>query len=78
MFPELNSLSCLPPAIAYARLLIESHRLICEGKADGPEMESLTEKMDTSWYAMTAQEQARMRGLSADLHALGEGGTDNC
>ena len=30
--------------------------------------------MDAPWYAMTAAEQERMRGLSADLYALREGG----
>jgi tetratricopeptide (TPR) repeat protein len=32
--------------------------------------------MDGPWHAMTAQEQARMRGLSADLHALRDGGPE--
>src|SRR5262249_7456201 len=63
-----------PPAFAYARLLIEMHRFIGEGKGDSPEAETLADQMDAPWYAMTAQEQARMRGLAADLHALRDGG----
>lgn len=63
-----------PPATVYARLLTELHRLINEGKGDGEEAEALADRMDTPWYAMTGQEQARMRGLAADLNAMREGG----
>src|SRR5258708_38149147 len=71
---EADALSTQPPVLAYARLLTEMHRLIREGKGDSEEAEALADRMDAPWYAMTAQEQARMRGLSADLHALREGG----
>jgi tetratricopeptide (TPR) repeat protein len=71
---ETLAFSTQPPAIAYARLLVEMHRLIGEGKGDAEETEALAERMDAPWYAMTAQEQARMRGLAADLNALREGG----
>jgi tetratricopeptide (TPR) repeat protein len=67
-------LNSLPPVIAYARLLRELQRLADEGKADSQEAEAVTELMDAPWYAMTDQEQSRMRGLSADLYALREGG----
>jgi tetratricopeptide (TPR) repeat protein len=71
---EAKQLNALPPVLAYARLTIEMHRLIGEGKGDSEEAEALADQMDTPWYAMTAQEQSRMRGLSSDLHALREGG----
>jgi tetratricopeptide (TPR) repeat protein len=64
----------LPPALIYARLLWQSHELLAQNKGDTPEAEALAEQMDQPWYALTAQEQRRMRGLSADLHALREGG----
>src|SRR5262245_42342919 len=71
---EPKQLNALPPVLAYARLTIEMHRLIGEGKGASEEAEALADKMYASWYAMTYQEQSRMRGLSADLYALSEGG----
>src|SRR5438132_69343 len=71
---DAKPLSPQPPAIAYARLLREMHRLIGEGKGDSEDAEALVERMDVPWHALTAQEQSRMRGLSADLHTLREGG----
>jgi tetratricopeptide (TPR) repeat protein len=63
-----------PPVLAYARLLRQSHELIARGLGDSPEAEAWAEHMDEPWYAMTTEEQRRMRGLSADLYALREGG----
>jgi tetratricopeptide (TPR) repeat protein len=71
---EAKLLNALPPVLAYARLTMEMHRLINDGKGDSEEAEALADKMDAPWYAMTAQEQSRMRGLSADLYAIREGG----
>jgi hypothetical protein len=71
---DRKSLNSLPPVIAYARLLCELQRLADEGKADSQEAETVTELMDAPWYAITEQEQTRMRGLSADLYSLREGG----
>ncbi len=62
------------PVLTYARLLRESHDLIARSLGDSPEAEVLAEQMDEPWYAMTAEEQRRMRGLSADLYALRQGG----
>jgi hypothetical protein len=64
----------LPPVLAYARLLRRSHNLIAAGKGDSEEAEMLADDMDAPWYAMNECEQDRMRGLSADLYALREGG----
>jgi tetratricopeptide (TPR) repeat protein len=63
-----------PPVLEYAALLKELDDLIAQGKGDGKEAEALADQMDLPWYAMTPQERARMRGLSADQYALREGG----
>jgi hypothetical protein len=70
----IKALNTQPPVIAYARLLLDMHRLIVEGKGDSEEAEALSDRMDAPWYAMTGQEQARMRGLATDLNALRDGG----
>ncbi len=72
--PTLEATALAAPMPTYARLLRESHALIAQGKGDSSEAEALAERMDQPWYAMTADEQDRMRGLSADLNALLEGG----
>ena len=64
------------PVLAYARLLRQVHSLILEGRGDTPEAEALADQMDAPWHAMTEEEQARMRGLSIDLYALAEPGSD--
>jgi tetratricopeptide (TPR) repeat protein len=69
-----NEVPSPAPALAFARLLLENHDLIARGKGDTPEAEALADRMDGPWYAMTEQEQKRMRGLSADLHTLHEDG----
>lgn len=69
-----NQMPHLPPVLTYAQLLRQSHDLIAQNKGDTPEAEALAEQMDQPWSALTAQEQRRMRGLSADLYALREGG----
>lgn len=63
-----------PSVPTYARLLRRSHDLIAQDKGDSPEADALAERMDRPWLALSAQEQRRMRGLSADLHALRAGG----
>jgi tetratricopeptide (TPR) repeat protein len=69
-----NTATRQSPVLAYARLLREIHYLIAQGKGDSEEAETLADQMDSPWHAMTTQEQTRMRGLAADLHALTEGG----
>lgn len=64
----------MPPVLIYARLLRQNHELIARNEGDSPAAEALAEQMDRPWYALTAAEQRRMRGLSADLYALREGG----
>src|SRR5205809_7433475 len=69
----IKALHTQPPAIVYARLLIEMHQLIDQGKGDAEEAEALADRMDAPWHAMTAREQARMRGLATDLNTLRDG-----
>jgi hypothetical protein len=64
----------LPSVLAYAKFLRKLDELISEGKGDSQEAAALADAMDAPWYAMTAQEQARLSGLSGDLYALREGG----
>src|ERR1041384_6092785 len=71
---EINGLDTGSPVIAYARLLTHLHVLADNEKGDSEEAEAVTERMDAPWYAMTHEEQDRMRGLAADLNALREGG----
>src|SRR4051812_43073449 len=65
--------SDLPPSLAYARLLRETHRLIAGGQGDGNEADTIADRMDAPWHAMTGREQSRMRGLSVDLYSIAEG-----
>jgi tetratricopeptide (TPR) repeat protein len=74
MSVDIEMPSVRPPLLVYARLLRELDDLTNRGLGDSPEAEALVDRMDTPWYAMTADEQARMRGLAADLNALREGG----
>src|SRR5437764_843362 len=62
------------PALESARLLRELHTLFIQGKEEGDEADAIRNEMETPWYGMTSQERKRMRGLSADLYALAEGG----
>jgi hypothetical protein len=72
---DANASNAVRAPIEYARLLTATHHLIREGKGDSTEAEALADHMDAPWYAMTRQEQLRMRGLAADLHALRQGGS---
>ncbi len=64
----------LPAVHAYVTLLLQLDALMAEGKGDSPEADAVREQMDEPWYAMTEQEQQRVRGLSEDLFSLAEGG----
>lgn len=68
------SSTCEPPARAYSTLLQELHTLMIEGKGESAEADSIRDAMDAPWYALTAEEQDRLRGLSEDLYALAENG----
>ena len=57
-----------------AQFLQDLHRLIAAQQEESDEAEALRAEMDPLWYAMTAEEQGRLGGLSEDLHVLAEGG----
>ena len=57
-----------------AQLLRQLHALFVQGIDEGVDAESIRDRMEAPWYAMTSQEQERMGGLSEDLYALAEGG----
>lgn len=54
------------------RLLLELHRLFVEHRDESPEADALREAMDAPWYAMTEDEQQRIRQLSAELYDIGD------
>ncbi len=60
------------PAAVYAQALRQLHELTIQGKDESPEADAIRDAMDGPWYALTAAEQDRLRGLSADLYALAE------
>jgi hypothetical protein len=60
------------PVLEYALRTRQVHVLIAHGKGDSVEADEIRDEMDEPWYAMTDVEQVRMRGLSADLYALGD------
>jgi hypothetical protein len=57
-----------------ARLLLKLHRLIADRQGDSDQADLLRDEMDPLWDEMDERERDRIRGLSADLHALREGG----
>src|SRR5450631_2468452 len=64
----------MTPVLESSRLLRELHALFVQGKDESEEADAIREQMEEPWYAMTPQEQERMRGLSADLYTVAEGG----
>src|SRR5450631_4137410 len=62
------------PALESAQLLRQLHALFVQGIDEGVEAESIRDRMESPWYAMTPQEKERVGGLSEDLYALAEGG----
>lgn len=57
-----------PAVVTYERLMRQVHALIDQGKGDSEEAEDLAELLDHPWYAMTDEEQQRMRNLSAQIN----------
>jgi hypothetical protein len=52
--------------------LVRLHELRTTGRDNCPEADALRDDMDPLWYAMTEEEQQRIRALSEDLAALAE------
>jgi tetratricopeptide (TPR) repeat protein len=57
----------------YARLLLRLHELALAGEDEGSEADAIRDEMTSYWYRMSATEQDRLTGLSADLAALEDG-----
>jgi hypothetical protein len=57
----------------YAHLLLKMHELDPRGQNDSPELEALCARLDVPWSHMGARERQRVKGLSQDLYALGDG-----
>jgi hypothetical protein len=53
-------------------LLMALHRLFLEQKDESSEADELRDTMEAPWYAMTEEEQRRIRQLSADLYTIGD------
>ncbi len=62
------------PVLTYARLLVQLHVLIAEGKGDSAEADAVRDEMDAPGYALNEVEHARVNGLSEDLYTLAETG----
>ena len=60
------------PDRVYARLLLGLHDLIAKGQGDAREADSVRDRMDAPWHALTEAQQERVGGLSEDLYALAE------
>lgn len=63
-----------PDVREYVSLQLRLQDLFQAGQGDGEQADSIRDQMDGPWYRMTREEQDRMRGLSADLNALLDGG----
>jgi hypothetical protein len=55
-----------------ARLLLELHCLIGEGRGDTDQADRLRDEMDPLWDQLDERERDRIGGLSEDLHGLRE------
>src|ERR1017187_4762669 len=62
------------PILESARLLRDLHALFAHSKEESEEADAIREQMEGPWYAMTPQERELMRGLSADLYSVVDGG----
>jgi tetratricopeptide (TPR) repeat protein len=65
-------LTLSPSYLATVRGTHELHRLIAEGKEDGPEAEAIRDASDGPWEALSETERARARWVAEDLYSLYE------
>lgn len=52
-------------------LLLSLHRLTLAGRDQMDDGDVVRDQMEAPWYAMSAKDQARVDGLSADLYSIG-------
>lgn len=61
-----------PDFVNYVRLLGELHRLIQQGRDEGPEGEGIRDRMDAPGERLSPQEVAVVKGIAADFYSLAE------
>lgn len=63
-----------PDFISYVRLLGNLHRLIQQGRDEGPEGDDLRDRMDAPGERLSREELVAVKGISADFFTLAEAG----
>lgn len=63
-----------PDFISYVRLLGELHRLIRQGRDEGPEGDNLRDRMDAPGERLSREELTAVKGIAADFYTLSEAG----
>ncbi|HET6883729.1 MAG TPA: hypothetical protein VFI31_26480 [Pirellulales bacterium] len=61
-----------PDFISYVRLLGELHRLIQQGRDEGPEGDDLRDRMDAPGERLSREEVVAAKGIAADFYSLVE------
>ena len=61
-----------PDYIEAARLLLQLHQVMSEGKGNDEEADEIRDAMEAPWYRLTKAEVARLNVLSADLYMLAD------
>lgn len=61
-----------PDFVSCVRLLGELHRLIQQGRDEGPEGDELRDRMDAPGERLSREELEAAKGIAADFHSLAE------
>jgi hypothetical protein len=61
-----------PVVVSYVRLLGELHRLIQQGRDEGPEGDDLRDRMDAPGERLSREELVAVKGIAADFYSLAE------
>ena len=64
--------STSPSYSRYIRGIRDIHALIATDRDDSPEADAIRDGMDHPWYDLSETEQARLKGLSADLYSISD------
>lgn len=57
----------------YEELLVQLHKEMRAGRADGQKADEIRDQMDIPWYDLTEFEQASIKDASGDLYLIEEG-----